>query len=225
MIELPDFADPYLYENGFNLTCQSYRLGKLLAHYELYRHILQVPGSIIELGVFKGSSLARLATLRTLLEISMSRKLVAFDTFEEFPALDESLSPWDQEILGELLRHANTRCISVSQMMEVLRRKGCDQEIELVSGDVRETVPAYCHDHPYLRIALMNLDLDLYEPTYTALTYLYPRIEIGGVVMLDNYGGLDGDTQAIETYFATMMLIPRIQKFPFAQTPCYVIKE
>ena len=42
------------YENGFYLTGQPYRMGNILAHYELYKKILDIPGDVIELGVFKG---------------------------------------------------------------------------------------------------------------------------------------------------------------------------
>ena len=42
------------YENGFYLTSEPYRMGNILAHYELYKKILELPGDVIELGVFKG---------------------------------------------------------------------------------------------------------------------------------------------------------------------------
>lgn len=42
------------YENGFYLTSETYRFGNWMAHYELYKKILELPGDVIELGVFKG---------------------------------------------------------------------------------------------------------------------------------------------------------------------------
>ena len=73
------------YENGFYLTSQPYRLGNILAHYELYKKILDIPGDVIELGVFKGGGLIQFATFRELLENEKSRKIVGFDVFGEFP--------------------------------------------------------------------------------------------------------------------------------------------
>lgn len=43
--------DSFLYENGFYLTGKPDRLGKLLAHYELYKMIRELPGAIIELSL------------------------------------------------------------------------------------------------------------------------------------------------------------------------------
>ena len=73
------------YENGFILTSEPYRLGNILAHYELYKKIVHLPGDVVELGVFKGNSLIQFATFRSLLENDKSRKIVGFDAFGEFP--------------------------------------------------------------------------------------------------------------------------------------------
>lgn len=54
MINQFDETKSFMYENGFYLTSQPYRLGNMLAHYELYKMIVGLPGDIIELGVFKG---------------------------------------------------------------------------------------------------------------------------------------------------------------------------
>lgn len=72
------------YENGFMLTAGVYRLGNIMAHYELYKKIINLPGAVVELGVFKGNSLIQFATFRELLENERSRKIVGFDTFEMF---------------------------------------------------------------------------------------------------------------------------------------------
>ena len=45
-------------ENIFHLKSNVSRYGKFLAHYEIYKKILSVPGDIIECGVFKGVSLS-----------------------------------------------------------------------------------------------------------------------------------------------------------------------
>lgn len=54
MINRFDETKEFMYENGFYLTSKPYRLGNILAHYELYKKILHLPGDVVELGVFKG---------------------------------------------------------------------------------------------------------------------------------------------------------------------------
>jgi hypothetical protein len=45
------------YENGFYLTSHVTRLCKLLAQFELYKSIVNLPGHVVECGVYKGASL------------------------------------------------------------------------------------------------------------------------------------------------------------------------
>ena len=62
-----DTEKDFEYENGFYLTSQPSRIAKLVTHYELYRMIADLPGQVIECGVFRGASLIRLATFRDML--------------------------------------------------------------------------------------------------------------------------------------------------------------
>ena len=73
------------YENGFHLTSHVTRLAKMLAHYELYKSIVALPGHIIECGVYKGNSFIRFCTFREIIESPYSRKIIGFDAFGKFP--------------------------------------------------------------------------------------------------------------------------------------------
>lgn len=52
LIKLPDFKKSFDYENGFYLTCDITRISKIIAHYELFKMVLDVPGAIVERGGF-----------------------------------------------------------------------------------------------------------------------------------------------------------------------------
>ena len=66
-------------------------LAKLIAHYEIYKMIKNLPGNIIELGVFKGESLLRFAYLTEIFEpYDRSFKLVGFDTFTGFTKINKN---------------------------------------------------------------------------------------------------------------------------------------
>ena len=71
---LYDDKKAFEYENGFYLTSETYRMGNIISHYELYKMILNIPGDVLEFGVFKGSSLIQFCTFRELLENEKSRK-------------------------------------------------------------------------------------------------------------------------------------------------------
>ena len=66
-------------ENIYHLKTDLTRISKLIYHYEIYKKILGIPGDIVELGVFKGNSIVRFATYRSILENNNSRKIIGFD--------------------------------------------------------------------------------------------------------------------------------------------------
>jgi hypothetical protein len=220
MIELPKFDKAFEYENGFYLSCDITRISKILAHYELFKLALNVPGTIVECGIFKGASLSRFAMFRELFGNPFSKKIIGFDIFGAYP---ETSFDADKKGRQKFIKEAGGQSISVDQMMQVLEHKECDRFVELVPGDICDTVPKYVQDHPELKISLLNLDTDIYEPSVTILEHLYPRIEKGGVLILDDYGTFPGETKAIDDYFRNEDVT--IQKFPFCMTPCYIVKE
>jgi hypothetical protein len=192
----------------------------MLAHYELYKMSLSIPGTIIECGVYKGLSLARFAMFRELFENPFSRKIIAFDTFGSFP--ETSFEP-DKAPRKKFIRDCGEQSISVKQMKQVLKQKECTRFVELIPGDICETVPKYVAKIPHLKISLLNLDVDIYEPSVTVLEYLYPKIEKGGILILDNYGTFPGETKAVDDYFKDRNVT--VRKFPFCMSPCYIIKD
>lgn len=219
MIELPNFEKSFTHENDFYLSCQPLRVAKLLAHYELYKMVENVPGSIIECGVFKGTSLLRFAMFRELLSNSWSKKVVGFDTFGKFP---ETEFEEDKAKRQNFVDNAGEESISKEQLLKVLDNKQINYNIELVEGDVLNTIPDYLQNNPETKISLLNLDTDIYEPAVKILEELYPRINPGGVLVIDDYGVFSGETKAVDEYFAGRKV--SIQKFPFCMTPCFIVK-
>lgn len=220
MIILPDYEKTFEYENNFYLSSDVSRISKILAHYEFYKMVAGIPGSIVECGVFKGISLIRFATLRNILGTSFSKAIIGFDSFGQFP---ETRFDDDKEMRQYHLDTAGGESISKSQLMDILKRKGVDGSVELVEGDITKTVPAYVKKHPELRISLLNLDVDIYEPSVTVLEEFYPRIVKGGIILLDDYGFFAGESKAVDDYFKDMKV--QISKLPFCMTPSYIVKE
>lgn len=219
MIKLPDFSKAFEYENNFYLSCDNSRLGKFIAHYELFKMAADLPGAIVECGVFRGNSLVRFAGFSKLWGAAADKKIIGFDSFGGFP--ETGFEP-DKKQRQKFIADAGGQSISVSQLSRVLRHKRIEENVELVAGDITKTVPEYVRKNPRLKICLLNLDVDIYEPTVTILEYLYPLIVSGGVLILDDYGVFPGETKAVDDYFRGKKI--KIRKFPFSVTPCYIIK-
>jgi len=220
MIELPDFSKSFEYENSFYLSCDIARISKIVAHYELFRMTSNLPGAIVECGVFKGVSLVQFSIFRELFQNPFSKKIIAFDTFGKFP---ESNFANDKKLRERFIYEAGDESISRPQLRKVLNNKGINRSIELIEGNIIDTVSSYSEEHPELRISLLNLDTDIYEPAVTILKELYPRIVRGGVLLLDDYGIFPGETEAVDEYFKNTDV--KIRKFTFCMTPCYIVKQ
>ena len=220
MINLPDFSKAYEYENDFYLSCDKQRIGKLIAHYELYKMSHDTEGEIIECGVFKGASLVRFAMFRKLFQSKYEKKIIGFDSFAEFPQTEFEA---DKKLRDHIVKEAGEQSISTDQLMEVLKNKSCDESVELIAGDITVTLPQYVNMNPDLKISLLNLDTDIYEPSVTILENLYPKLAKGGILILDDYNVFPGETKAVDDYFKGKNV--SIKNFPFSNTPCYLVKE
>ncbi|MEE2707156.1 MAG: TylF/MycF/NovP-related O-methyltransferase [Planctomycetota bacterium] len=223
--ELADILESFpVYIRRVNLT-------RFLAHYELYRMIKDLPGNIVECGVYRGASLLAFAKF---LEIfhggDRTRRVFGFDNFAGFESLHENDGPecerlnkvtggWNASpFYQELKEH-----IDVFHVDSYVPRA---KRVVLVEGDLTQTAPEFVDQNPGLRISLLHLDVDLYEPTKAALDAFYPRVVRGGLVVFDEYGLTEwaGESHAVEEYFEGN--VPRIQKFPFSSLPGgFFVKE
>lgn len=214
-----EYQKEWEYENGFYITSHPTRLAKSIAHWELYKKIVDLPGEILEFGVFKGASLIRFATFREILEYNFSRKIIGFDAFGEFPKA-ETKDDTDFIINFETV---SGKGIPKEELQKALSKKGFGN-IELIEGNICDTLPAYLKANPQLKAALMHIDVDVYAPTKCCLEYLYDRIVTGGVIIFDDYASVSGETKAVDEFFAAKNIKTEIKKTPYYSVPCYIVK-
>ncbi len=203
-------------ENIFHLKSDVGRYGKFLAHYEIYKKILSIPGDIIECGVFKGVSLLQFASFRYLLETNASRKIVGFDDFGLFTKqknIDDKkfISTWNKE-LG--------KGISEKELGKILSEKKFSN-FELIKGDVKKTIPKFIKKNKHTKVALLHLDMDVYQPTIVALKYFYKMMSNNGVILMDDYAVEVGATKAIDHFFKNKKV--EIKKIGFHDHCSYIV--
>jgi hypothetical protein len=160
---------------------------RFAALYELFKLVLPVKGSIVECGVFRGSSFMTLAQLSAALEpTNLTRRLYGFDSFEGFPAVSAADRPAQTGArIGDL---ASDSYVELSELIEIYdtdRFLGHIPKVSLVRGDVLHTIPEFVETNQHLLVSLLFLDLDLYEPTQVALRHFLPRMPKGAVVAFD----------------------------------------
>jgi hypothetical protein len=205
-------------ENTFYLRSDVSRLGKLLAHYEIYKRIVDLPGAILELGVYKGASLVRFASFRQLLENDFSRAIHGFDAFGAFPT--DKIAGGPDLAFIERFEGAGGEGISRDLLAEIVASKNI-RNVHLHAGNVFDTIPAFLEREPALKIALLHLDMDVYEPTAFALDQLAERMVRGGIVLFDDYTSVEGATRAGDEFAAKHGL--RFEKLSNYYVPSFVV--
>lgn len=154
------------------------RLRKLLVRYDLFRISLDVPGDIVECGVFKGTGLMLWLKLLQIYCPSSIKRVVGFDVFKSFA---ETSGAFETEQVEEFIRESRFQGVTIDELYEKIDATGLDRDkCELIAGDIRKTAPEYVATRPGFRISLLNLDLDLEEATFAALEALWPRVVWGG---------------------------------------------
>lgn len=187
----------------------------------MYKKIINLPGDVIELGVFKGSSFIQFCTFRELLENEKSRKIIGFDMFGTFPETKKLKSDidfvnnWNTTFANEFLEKEDIE--------KALNKKGYSN-YELVQGNILDTLDDYLNRNPHTKISLLHIDTDVYEPAKYALEKLFDKVVKGGVIVFDDYATIEGETKAIDEFFRDSNYI--LKKFTFSHTkPSYIIKE
>ena len=165
----------------------------------------QIPGAMVECGVWRGGSM--LAVAHTLSSLGVSdRDLYLFDTFSGMSAPSERdvfirAGKSAEEMLTARDRGAPIWQVAtledVKEGFESVDYPG--ERLHFVPGKVEDTVPEQAPD----RIAILRLDTDWYESTKHELEHLYSRLSPGGVLIIDDYGSWQGSKDATDEFLET----------------------
>jgi hypothetical protein len=214
--------DVFKEENRFYQYCDPTRISKFLAHAKLYEMSLGLPGHFVEAGVFRGASFCRFRKLGKLLHPDHLRRFIGFDVFGRFP--DPKYGP-DKKVLTEQWKVDGDTSIGREELLEILKIQGLHNNVDLIKGDISETLPRFLKEHQEMSFSMVNVDLDIYEPIKATLEHIFPRVVRGGIILLDDYEGYPGAKKAVDEYLAANKRTEVIRKFQFSYSPCYLIKE
>lgn len=170
--------------------------GKLIAHYELYKKVRYLKGSIVKCGVASEEGFTRFALLRSLINSKLNQKTIAFEKFTKSLYLTNN-----KEDVGKLQYQVQKSSIDERSTQQILIDKGITDKVEFIPGDVERSIPEFLIENPEFKIAYLNIDFDDYDSTLTALQFFYPRLVQDGILILDNYYKKEEDFTASKDYF------------------------
>lgn len=206
-------------------------LPRLLTFYELFKIIQELPGSIAELGVFKGNGLFTWGNLlETFSPGDRIRKVFGFDHFTGY----SKFSKEDNTAKNFVAEHNHVLDFDFNFIERLNNLHNNDNILRgvkrtfLINGDIKKTVPEFVKKSKGLRLSLLYLDVNLYEPSKIAIDYLYPLVVPGGVIAFTGYGQSpwEGEGLALEELFKKLNYTPKIKRFRFSTIPSgYFIKK
>lgn len=202
----PSFVQ--LYEDVQHATQTSVAMSYALRLATKYIVEAKIPGDVVECGVWRGGSAAiAAATLREAGDLT--RTIWLYDTFNwtwdtpldvdelQLPSGDVKLADLLESVTGSVQDEDSDQA---SVVATVCGNGYPSERVRCVEGLVQNTIP----DDSPSSIALLRLDTDLYDSTRHELEHLYPRLSIGGVLIVDDYGKYSGATKAVDEYFAKL---------------------
>ena len=172
---------------NFTKYVRRQHLKRFITLYEIFKKILPVKGSIVELGVFRGFSLSTWAKLSAIMEPeNIIRKIYGFDTFDGFLDINsKDKNKLHKHSIGDFKTDVYKELNDLNDAFNEDRFLGHINKVELIKGNCSKTIPKFIEDNPHLLISLLFIDLDLYEPTKVALENFLPRMHKGSIIAFD----------------------------------------
>lgn len=163
---------------------------RLVALYQLTNEIdrRQVPGDIVECGVYNGGSAALMASASR--NSPKKRRIWLFDSFQGLP------QPTEQD--GEKAQSCGWWCHGDLEMVVTIFHKLQipDSRVNIIKGWFHDTFPSA----EINSIALLHIDADWYDSVKLCLERFYDYVRPGGFIAIDDYGHWEGCRKAVDEF-------------------------
>ena len=189
--------------------------GVYLANLELARSASEIRGAIVECGTWKGGMIAGIARL-----LGGDRDYYLFDSFEGLPpaeAIDGRAAKAWQTNTESPGYHDNCKASKEDAIAAMTIAKISKPNV--VKGWFEDTLPAATFPDG---ISILRMDADWYSSTYQILDHLFPQVNTGGMILIDDYHTWDGCSKAIHDYLSKHKRPERISSF---KGVCFIRKR
>lgn len=187
---------------------------QFVANLEICLELAPAAGCIVECGVWRGGMSAAMA------EVLPGRRHLLFDSFEGLPPareIDGAAALRYQENKQSPIYFDN--CRAESTFSETAMSMSPAKDFQLVRGWFAKTLPAFVSPEP---VAILRLDSDWYDSTMDCLTYIYPQMASGGLILIDDYYTWDGCSRAVHDYLSRHKLTDRVRE---SRGVCFLVKD
>jgi hypothetical protein len=204
--------DPWFLVHHAPLFAGSENLARYLCLYEIYKMTLGTAGHIAEIGSWMGTSLLYFAKLTQMFEPNAYTTIHGFEWFE-------GMKP--NEKISRI--SAGTYSADYDELKSLISAQGLQDIAHIHKMDVSKELAGFVDEHPSLRFKIVFVDCSIYEVAAEAVRHLWPRLEVGGILLLDDYNHASVPEETI----AINELLPdeTVKTFPWSRQPSgYIVK-
>ena len=152
-----------------------------------------IPGDLIECGAWRGGATIFMRAVLKAYNIK-DRVVYVADSFEGCPKPNIEKYPQDK---GMNLYLVDEFAVPLEQVKTNFDRYGLlDEQVYFLKGWFKDTL----RKAPIKKLAVLRIDADLYESTMDSLVNLYPKLSIGGYIIVDDFGAFSACKQAVLDY-------------------------
>ena len=188
---------------------------------------MNLPGDIVEIGVFKGSGMVAWLKFLQLFTPYTNKKVIGFDFFSQDEAIEYTDSCIDGKGLVNIMNRVNKNELSIENVTKNIISSGINSsQLLLVKGDITFTTKQFVNDNNGFRISILYLDADLCEPTYHALINFWDRIVPGGYIIFDEFENHEfSESTGVDKFLKEKNLEYTIQTTQFIAPSAFMIKK
>lgn len=152
-------------------------ISRYLSLYELYKKTEGIAGHISEVGTFKGTSLLWFAKLLQIYEPNSLTQVHGFDWFKGTGKdsvelkIEEGSYSYDYEDLMKVIKYQNLENLCFVHKIDVVNE-----------------LNTFFNDNPHLYFKMVFLDAGFYDVVKRSIIELWPRLNKGGILVLDQFG-------------------------------------
>jgi hypothetical protein len=217
-------------ERSLGLFLRGSLLARILAVTDLYRQIVALPGTIFDVGTWRGQTAVLCENLRAVFEpLHFNRRIVCFDTFQGYKGFSTKDRPTELHhdgtytLAGEGYAELLSRLLVLHEKSNALGNNHGKHRV--IPGDCRQTIPAFFEANPNEYLALAFFDVNAYEPTLDAFEAVWPRLVPGGIAA---FWQLSRDTIPAEARVYAEKILPRyphrLHRAATYPGLCYLVK-
>ncbi len=150
--------------------------------YQFAKHVASLPGSLAEVGVYKGG------TAKLIAKTAGSKTIYLFDTFSGMPDTDPA---------KDIHRKGDFNNTSLESVQNYLQ--DCDNVVFYPGLFPLTAKPVEKEE-----FCLVHLDVDIYQSYIDCCEFFYPKLVKAGIMVFDDYGATScpGAKLAVDEFFS-----------------------